>query len=535
MKYLKVNRFLKGDIMKFVKYNLLKGLLQSKITIVLLLCIFIMTAGIIHAAPPAKKFGPAKPKFKVKAKQVPKSAVQSFKPDLIVSKVELTRDCMVKFTIKNHSKGKIANQLHIKGSVKIRVTGKPSKIYNIPFRQLDVRGLLKKAGGQVTYVTENKISKTTYVQVDVDPKHLIPESNETNNSSGRVQLKSKCLMKTAKPFVRIVLKPDLIVESLTRSIKNPTTDDRITITTVVRNQGPAGSDPCRLSIKVGGDSVIPTYAVPALRSGARHTIRRSMTIPEAQIYLTTVRVDTDNKINEEDETNNKAEMIFEVSNPPKPDLVVESLTRSIENPTTEDEITITTVVRNQGLAGSGPCRLSIKVGGDSVVPTYEVPALRGGATHTIRRSMTIPEVQIYLTTVRIDTDNQVNEEDEANNKAEMIFEVSNPPKPDLVVESLTRSIENPTTKDEITITAVVRNQGPAASDPCRLSIKVGGDSVVPTYDVPALRSGATHTIRRSMTIPEVQIYLTTVRVDTDNQVNEKDETNNKAEMIFRVE
>ncbi|MCP3876613.1 MAG: hypothetical protein GY699_26190, partial [Desulfobacteraceae bacterium] len=267
------------------------SLVKSKIAISLLLCLLFMIAGIVHADSPLKKFSPAKRAPVIKAKQIPKAVLKSIKPDLTVSNVELSKNCMVKLTIKNYSKGKLVTQLFNKGSVKVRVTGKPSKNYNIPFRQLDRKGLLKNAGGQVTYITNIKISKTTYVKVDVDPGKLIPESNETNNSSGRVQLRPRCIIKTVKPMVRAALKPDLIINSFTKSPEHPNVTDEIAFTVRVINQGPASSEACKLEIKLGGEASAPKYDVPALASGGTFAIRRHHTLPIALSYSAIATID----------------------------------------------------------------------------------------------------------------------------------------------------------------------------------------------------------------------------------------------------
>ncbi|MFC1870980.1 CARDB domain-containing protein [Chloroflexota bacterium] len=101
------------------------------------------------------------------------------------------------------------------------------------------------------------------------------------------------------------------------------------------------------------------------------------------------------------------------------------------------------------------------------------------------------------------------------------------PQPDLVVQSITHSPLSPTTLDEITFTAIVKNQGVGASGPCKLSFKVGGETIPPIYDIPYLAPGATFSIQETRVLGVAQGYLVTVKVDIDNDISESSETNNQ--------
>ncbi|MES9900606.1 MAG: CARDB domain-containing protein, partial [Sedimenticola sp.] len=306
-------------------------------------------------------------------KNKPQSRVY-LKPDLVVTKVTMSKDCRIQFTLKNTSKGRLADKFHRQGSVKIRVSGKDPKNHLIPFRIVDTKGLLKKAGGSVPYVSAINIPKTAYVKIDVDPGNKIPELNETNNSR-RIQLRPKCSTAENKPQSREYLKPDLIIDSFINATENPTVTDDNVITVSVRNQGPASSTASKLELKVGGEATPPKYDVPALASGATHTLRRHINLPIALTYLSIAKIDADNGNVESDETNNEAELIFAVSPPPRPDLIIDSFINATENPTVTDDNVITVSVRNQGPASSTASKLELKVGGEATPPKYDVPAL----------------------------------------------------------------------------------------------------------------------------------------------------------------
>ncbi|GAJ01864.1 unnamed protein product, partial [marine sediment metagenome] len=89
-----------------------------------------------------------------------------------------------------------------------------------------------------------------------------------------------------------------------------------------------------------------------------------------------------------------------------------------------------------------------------------------------------------------------------------VIQLASTPLPDLIVESLTHSPVNPTTADTITFTAVVKNVGSAAAGASTLEFRVGGEFPYPTYPVPALAPGASHTVQRQEVL-SAQSYLNT--------------------------
>jgi hypothetical protein len=101
------------------------------------------------------------------------------------------------------------------------------------------------------------------------------------------------------------------------------------------------------------------------------------------------------------------------------------------------------------------------------------------------------------------------------------------PQPDLIVQPIIYSPGSPTTLDKITFTAIVKNDGVGAAGPCKLSFKVGGESDPPTFPIPYLAPGATHSVQRQLVLSVAQNYLVTVIVDVDNDISESSETNNQ--------
>jgi len=107
-------------------------------------------------------------------------------------------------------------------------------------------------------------------------------------------------------------------------------------------------------------------------------------------------------------------------------------------------------------------------------------------------------------------------------------------RPDLKIDSLTHSPENPTTKDTITFTARVKNVGFKEAGPSTLGLKVGGETFPATYPIPALEPQDTHTVQRQLTLSVAQRYRNTATADFKNEVRESDETNNQKTEDYTV-
>jgi len=102
------------------------------------------------------------------------------------------------------------------------------------------------------------------------------------------------------------------------------------------------------------------------------------------------------------------------------------------------------------------------------------------------------------------------------------------PPPDLIVESLTHSPEEPITTDTITFTAAVKNIGTGQAGASTLMFKFGEETAGSTqtrFVVPALTSGSSHTVIRQATLTAGS-YMNTAQADFDNIVVESNENNN---------
>ncbi|MFF0486509.1 discoidin domain-containing protein [Streptomyces sp. NPDC004435] len=99
------------------------------------------------------------------------------------------------------------------------------------------------------------------------------------------------------------------------------------------------------------------------------------------------------------------------------------------------------------------------------------------------------------------------------------------PNPDLTVTGLTTTPAAPEEDDEITVSAVVRNDGAAPAAASKVAVRLGGTKVA-TGQAPALAPGEQATVPVSIGARAAGSYELSAVADEANQVLEQNETNN---------
>ena len=157
--------------------------------------------------------------------------------------------------------------------------------------------------------------------------------------------------------------------------------------------------------------------------------------PTGNVYLGVV-VDEEGDVTEANEDDNTAWQAIQIfpagsggCSGQLPDLVVDSFAHEPVDPTTADDITLTAVVKNAGVAGAGPSVACIDVGGEDCgnpnqEMLYAVPALAEGETFELVRSVNLEVAQSYINNAVADLDDDVIESNEGNNTASDSFTVS---------------------------------------------------------------------------------------------------------------
>ncbi|BAL80789.1 CARDB domain-containing protein [Caldisericum exile] len=217
-------------------------------------------------------------------------------PDLTVTKIYCAGDNQVTFTIANIGTAHIPAGSD--GIIDVYVDGTKStwlKISTVPTSSTG--GSIYYAGGTSTFLISTKITKPCVVKVVVDSGNTIAESNETNNT-----MEAK-----VEPCIP---KPDLTVSKIYCSA-----DSRLTIT--LSNIGsapmPAGSDGL-VNVYIDGTkaawfklSVVPTFSTGGGIYNAGGTSTYELATHITKTISVKVIVDSENNIDEFDETNNTME------------------------------------------------------------------------------------------------------------------------------------------------------------------------------------------------------------------------------------
>jgi subtilase family serine protease len=232
--------------------------------------------------------------------------------------------------------------------------------------------------------------------------------------------------------------------------------------------------------------------------------------------------DSSDQVVESDETNN-----VKTVNIPPPDLVVQDITFSPAEASVGDNLTIAVTIKNQGSGRADSSRLTCYI--DDVARGYQdVSVLDTGATATKTFTWGAEAGQHIIKAVA-DFSNQITESNETNNELTVTFSTLSP---DLVVQDISWSMENPLISDNMTFISTIKNQGKGRAGRSQLTYYI--DNVSKGYlDVPEIKAGD---IVAETFCLSVWTGSHTVKVvaDSGNQVTEIDESNNEKTLDFSI-
>ena len=235
----------------------------------------------------------------------------------------------------------------------------------------------------------------------------------STTGSGKVAL-------TASPAQR----PDLTIFDTDFNPRTPNIGELVQHTITVRNAGSASATSFVVRFQDGSGSTQQT--VPSLAPGASTVVNFSRTLNGAQDNIT-VTVDAFNQVTESNENNNTAQYQVTGQNPPPsnfPDLVVESLTFTPQNPNVGGSFQLTMLIRNQGSAAAGPFRVALQ----NTNTSQSLGGLSAGAGVQLNMTATLASSGQSFTIVA-DSLNQVNESNENNNTRSVTVNGNTPPPP----------------------------------------------------------------------------------------------------------
>lgn len=366
--------------------------------------------------------------------------------------------------------------------------------------------------------------------------------------AGSVATSAKCVLALLSGQ-----RPDLRVRSATLQATAPVhAGDPVTMRIQVDNAGGSATPPVALRVRyVHQDrpdvtGVIDSIAaLPALDPGQQEVIAgewRPEGLPAGE-YRIEIRVDPDNLIQEANEENNAAELVFTLADPPQlPDLdfapssVVLSPGVIVQLPAS---VSLSAQVRNRGLTPVAAATVRVQLVRGTQLLTLaqtEVAGLDGLSAQELQFSFDIEHADATALLVDVDPQNQVVEADESNNQVRL--PIRRDPTVDLAVRSGDLTVEPgvPVTGADVEIGLTVRNHGTEISPPMRLLIEVeidGSRSTVIDQSI-QLSANAARTFGFPWRPVVAGQNIVHVTLDPDNLVVEIDENNNVTSLAVPV-
>jgi len=203
-----------------------------------------------------------------------------------------------------------------------------------------------------------------------------------------------------------------------------------------------------------------------------------------------------------------------------PDLFIDTVTWSPENPSNDDNVTISVKIVNQGSENALPSQLDFYVDG-ALKESQAVQNIEADASITKEIKWTAIQGSHTIKLV-IDKANWILESDETNNEKSVIISTLTP---DLIIESVTWSPLDPYVGENVTFTATVKNQGQGNAINPLVVFHVDGIRLA-AKSVSTLIPGNTENVSFAW-LTEADLHDIELIADPNDSLIESDETNNE--------
>lgn len=211
-----------------------------------------------------------------------------------------------------------------------------------------------------------------------------------------------------------------------------------------------------------------------------------------------------------------------------PDLVIQGITWSPQNPSMGDSVTFTITITNPGKNESASSYVAFYVDG-TFQDSVSVYRISSGAT-TKAYFYWKAELGTHKIKAIADFNDSVAESNETNNEKEINF--SGAIAPDLIISDITWSPVNPATGDQVTFTVTLMNQGDGAAKYFIVACYIDSVYIGSRY-IDSLYAGQTTPVVFSWTASS-GIHIFNAVADDLNAVPESDETNNSKTVTLVV-
>ena len=357
---------------------------------------------------------------------------------------------------------------------------------------------------EVTFTWRVKAG-THQIKAIVDLHKDVRESMESNNE---------------KTIIFVPLPPDLIVEQIAWTPSEPSIGDTVMFTVTVKNQGEANVDYSDIVYYIDNIKITTGRVNPiSINATDNQTFTWTATAGEHAIKAF---VDFTKRITESDETNNEKVTTL---TPLGPDLIIESIDWSHNDPPVGEMVTFTLTIKNNGGSRAGTSLVHLYID-NNPEGFQDIPELGPGATVTRTFSWKVAAGPHAIRTV-VDDSNQVAESNEANNETLIGY-----PMPDLTFEAVTWSPIDPSMGDKVTVTAYVKNTGSRRAEAFQVYFYVD-DKVVNQQEIPQLDAG-TRVIKTFEWDVAAGPHVLTVFADGAEAITEGEENNNTETVTFSI-
>lgn len=383
------------------------------------------------------------------------------------------------------------------------------------------------------------------LQVTVDPHNLIPESRETDNTV--------TITMTVVPSPRpnlVILAPNLDVTPSTVAA-----GEVVSVTATVLNLGSATAQGVQIHIldvsRTPPRPIAAPQTIATIPIGGSAIVQVGYVPPRAGKHILEVQADPGNFIQETDETDNRAQVSFIVEAPALPNLrmladnVVASDGRA--RPVQAGQpVTFTAVVLNTGSVDATEVVVQLvdltHGQAERIGPWQTIERVPAGGSAAIQLAYdTTDRAGTRRLQVQVDPNNLVEELDEADNQASLLFTVAEGPRPNLVLvpENIGFHPTNPREGEPVTLIATVRNNGQApAEDIVVLFMDISEGQPLPIQEpqiIKRILPGSSATARVTYaTEGRSGVRLLRVLADPDNFIDETNEADNRVTVELTV-
>ena len=349
------------------------------------------------------------------------------------------------------------------------------------------------------------------VKAVADSSNKLAESDETNND---------------KTAAMSFLAPDLVILDITPSSTSPLIGLGVTFTVNIKNQGRSGADYFRIHYYIDG-SYQGYQGVQEIAAGATVT-KTYLWTAQAGSHTIEVVADAENHVNESNESNNVKTTTVNSSSPLPPDLIIQDIVWSPENPSTGDILTFTVTIKNQGSGKAIALPIACYID-DTYQDSAHINQIDPGAITTQTFTWTAT-ASSHTVKVIADYNNIITESNETNNEKTLDFSVLIPPAPDLVIQGIDWSPVSPSIGDTVCFTMTIKNQGNDGASGSYISYYIDGD-YRGYHEVQEIAAG--DIVTKAFTWDYLAgSHIFKVVVDMESEVPESNESNNERMVTF---